>query len=65
MKTLSIALVGSVLLIGADGLTMRAQQNGLDPSLCSGLHWRMIGPFRGGGQTMTQPLVVKPDPRTK
>jgi hypothetical protein len=25
-----------------------AQQAGLDPSLYSGLHWRMIGPFRGG-----------------
>jgi photosystem II stability/assembly factor-like uncharacterized protein len=25
-----------------------AQQGGLDPSLYAGLHWRMIGPFRGG-----------------
>ena len=28
--------------------TSSAQQSGLDPSLYSGLHWRMIGPFRGG-----------------
>ena len=25
-----------------------AQQGGLDPALYNGLHWRMIGPFRGG-----------------
>jgi len=28
--------------------TSSGQQSGLDPSLYSGLHWRMIGPFRGG-----------------
>src|SRR5205809_1035325 len=26
----------------------RAQQTSTDPSLYSGLHWRMLGPFRGG-----------------
>ena len=28
--------------------TPSGQQSGLDPSLYGGLHWRMIGPFRGG-----------------
>ena len=28
--------------------TTPAQQAGVDPSLYGGLHWRMIGPFRGG-----------------
>src|SRR5262245_64281035 len=28
--------------------TVSGQSSGLDPSLYSGLHWRMIGPFRGG-----------------
>src|SRR5512132_2145370 len=44
------SLVLLTLLIGAGQLLTRAsaQQGGLDPALYNGLHWRMIGPFRGG-----------------
>ncbi len=41
-----IALLGLPLLAVAPPSPARAQQ--VDPSFFAGLHWRMIGPFRGG-----------------
>src|SRR5256886_9196024 len=32
-----------------------------DPSLCSGLHWRMIGPFRAGRVNAVSGVVGQPD----
>ena len=37
-----------IALALTSGVTVRARQAEIDPSLYSGLHWRMIGPFRGG-----------------
>jgi photosystem II stability/assembly factor-like uncharacterized protein len=37
-----------IVLSLTSGVTVRARQTGIDPALYSGLHWRMIGPFRGG-----------------
>jgi photosystem II stability/assembly factor-like uncharacterized protein len=38
----------AVALIAASTRTVPSAQSGPDPSLYSGLRWRMLGPFRGG-----------------
>src|SRR6185295_15156321 len=47
-RTKWLSGIAIVVLAFASGATVRARQAGLDPSLYNGLHWRMIGPFRGG-----------------
>ena len=42
-KWISGAWILSLAL--TSGVPVRARQAGVDPSLYSGLHWRMIGPF--------------------
>lgn len=43
------AVLGAFLLAFVSGSARpAAQDGGLSPALFSGLHWRMIGPFRGG-----------------
>src|SRR6267154_2287247 len=50
-----IAIVGLLLLTPI----VTAQR--YDPSLYSGLHWRMIGPFRGGRVNAVSGVVGQPD----
>src|SRR5207249_11713479 len=48
-RSVLIAIVALGLSLAAGVLTrVVAQQERVDPSLYSGLRWRMIGPFRGG-----------------
>src|SRR5438128_11964703 len=37
-----------VLVLGTAMLALLSAQPAIDASLYSGLHWRMLGPFRGG-----------------
>src|ERR1700757_4441835 len=55
------AFVPSMMVIIALGMTsaMTAQQ--YDPSLYSGLRWRMIGPFRAGRVNAVTGVVGQPD----
>jgi photosystem II stability/assembly factor-like uncharacterized protein len=46
-------------IVLASASIINAQQ--LDPSLYSGLHWRMIGPFRGGRVNAVSGVVGQPD----
>ncbi len=34
---------------------------GVDPALYAGLHWRQLGPFRGGWATVVDGVATKPD----
>src|SRR5579872_6153076 len=46
-----IVAAGAVALVGAaawSALRIEARQGPYSPSFYSGLHWRMLGPFRGG-----------------
>ena len=47
MRTNIFALTTAALLLASTG-TIARQAATVDPSLYSGLKWRMIGPFRGG-----------------
>ncbi|HXI62573.1 MAG TPA: hypothetical protein VNF70_07665, partial [Pyrinomonadaceae bacterium] len=49
------ALISLLLLVPIAS----AQQ--FDPSLYAGLHWRMIGPFRGGRVNAVSGVVGQPD----
>jgi photosystem II stability/assembly factor-like uncharacterized protein len=40
--------VSSAFVFTSPGTTVSARQSAVDSALYSGLHWRMIGPFRGG-----------------
>ena len=47
VRVVSALAIGAALI--SRGLPLiSAQQNSYDPSLYAGLHWRSIGPFRGG-----------------
>src|SRR5690242_7001951 len=48
-----------VITLWITALTISAQQ--FDPSLYSGLHWRMVGPFRGGRVNAVSGVVGQPD----
>ena len=52
---LSIAVLSVLIPVS----TPRAQQ--VDPNFYSGLHWRMIGPFRGGRVNAVSGVVGQPD----
>jgi photosystem II stability/assembly factor-like uncharacterized protein len=54
-RFLTIAILASLLT----ALTAGAQQ--LDPSLYSGLRWRMLGPFRAGRVNAVSGVVGQPD----
>src|SRR5262245_65462406 len=55
VRFLIIVLLASLLMASNAG----AQQP--DPSLYSGLRWRMIGPFRGGRVNAVSGVVGQPD----
>ena len=48
-----------VITLWLTALTISAQQ--FDSSLYSGLHWRMVGPFRGGRVNAVSGVVGQPD----
>jgi photosystem II stability/assembly factor-like uncharacterized protein len=52
------ALVAALLLAGAGSAVLSQQY---DPSLYSGLRWRLIGPFRGGRVTAVAGTPKQPD----
>jgi photosystem II stability/assembly factor-like uncharacterized protein len=54
---LFVTFVIIAMLLSASNI--RAQQP--DPNLYSGLHWRMIGPFRGGRVNAVSGVVGQPD----
>ena len=43
----ALVMVTAVVTLGGTSRPL-ARQAGIDPAVYSGLHWRMIGPFRGG-----------------
>ncbi|HEY3778753.1 MAG TPA: hypothetical protein VGL35_11910 [Rhizomicrobium sp.] len=43
------------------GLGFGATAAGVDPALYGGLHWRLLGPFRGGWATVVDGVATKPD----
>lgn len=47
-QTRSLIVIGIALISVIFTTHTSGQQSGIDPSLYAGLHWRMIGPFRGG-----------------
>src|SRR5471030_1975199 len=59
-KLFSVLAIAAAL--GAGGLSIvTAQQGPYDPSFYSGLHWRMIGPFRGGRVDAASGVPGRPD----
>ena len=57
---LKLFIVSMLVIVGLmASLTISAQQ--YDPSLYSGLHWRMIGPFRAGRENAVSGVVGQPD----
>jgi photosystem II stability/assembly factor-like uncharacterized protein len=52
-----LAATAIVLLSGGSTL---ARQTAIDPALYSGLHWRMIGPFRGGRVAAVSGVTGRP-----
>ncbi|HEY3581760.1 MAG TPA: hypothetical protein VGK82_14500, partial [Pyrinomonadaceae bacterium] len=59
-KTRRLPFLGIALLsVLIPALNPSAQQ--VDPNFYSGLHWRMIGPFRGGRVNAVSGVVGQPD----
>jgi photosystem II stability/assembly factor-like uncharacterized protein len=54
-----ITVLGALVGLLLTTLSLNAQQ--IDPSLYSGLRWRMIGPFRGGRVNAVSGVVGQPD----
>src|SRR5690348_18411185 len=47
-RTIVVWLISVIALAAAMLPRTAAQQGALDPRTFSGLHWRLLGPFRGG-----------------
>src|SRR5256885_15600807 len=50
-----------IAIVGLLALAPLAIAQPYDPSLYSGLHWRMIGPFRAGRENAVSGVVGQPD----
>src|SRR5258705_1943739 len=48
MKSSKLILIALAIALACGGWSILRAQAPYDPSLYSGLHWRMLGPFRGG-----------------
>ncbi len=59
MNTRPSTILARLLLLLAVPLCSLAQP--LDPSLWSGLRWRLVGPFRGGWATCVEGIPEQPD----
>src|SRR6266481_5407603 len=57
----SFALVSMAAIVALLLLPLTANAQQYDPSLYSGLHWRMIGPFRAGRVNAVSGVVGQPD----
>src|SRR5712691_1793445 len=55
----AVALAGTLLMFAPAARVANAQ--GYDSALYSGLHWRMIGPFRGGRVNAVSGVIGQPD----
>src|SRR5258706_10891749 len=61
MTIRSFAPVSMAAIVGLLLLPLPATAQQYDSSLYSGLHWRMIGPFRGGRVNAVSGVVGQPD----
>src|SRR5262245_60512590 len=59
-RFLARTLVSFALAL-ASVLPFRASAQQVDPNLYSGLHWRMIGPFRGGRSNAVSAIEGQPN----
>src|SRR5262245_3416831 len=50
----------AMAMIFLAGGSMLARQTAIDPALYGGMHWRMIGPFRGGRVAAVSGVVGRP-----
>src|SRR3954464_5041746 len=51
----------AIAIFNSTSLAIPASAQQYDPSLYSGLRWRMIGPFRGGRVNAVSGVVGQPD----
>ncbi|MBU6297644.1 MAG: hypothetical protein KGJ79_04410 [Alphaproteobacteria bacterium] len=56
----AITFAGAMVLVLAAPLAA-AQTSSADPALYAGLHWRQLGPFRGGWATTAEGVPSKPN----